>query len=278
MTTPVSSIRKSPSIVTPLAQPSFLNSVGAMWWRNLKVWMAHFWPSMTGSFAQPLLFLFAFGFGLGAVIDQMGNTSYLVYVLPGIVANAVFFQASFEGSISAFSRFHLQKTYNAILAAPVSLFEILVAEAVWAATKALVSGIAVLIVGLAIGAIPHPMMVIAVIPYIFLCCLSFATFSLFIMAYAKGYEFFSYFFTFWVTPAFLFCGVFFEVDRFPEWVQYIAWSIPMTQMIHVIRPMLIAPETLELSTATLYTVYVVVFGVVSLWLPHRQLSKRLFDK
>ena len=261
-----------------ITKPSFINSVGAIWWRNLKVWLAHFWPSMAGSFAQPLLFLFAFGFGLGAVIDQMGNTSYLVYVVPGIIANAVFFQASFEASISAFSRFHLQKTYAAILATPVSLFEILVAEAFWAATKAVISGIAVLIVGFALGAIPHPWMMIAALPYIFMCCLSFACFALFIMAYAKGYEFFSYFFTFWVTPAFLFCGVFFEVDRFPEWVQHIAWTIPMTHMIHIIRPMLIAPQSLELMTLILYTLYVVVFGLVSLWLAHRQLSKRLFDK
>ena len=266
------------SPLSAFAQPSFLNSVAAIWWRNLKVWLAHFWPSMAGSFANPLLFLFAFGFGLGAVIDQVGNTSYLVYVLPGIVANAAFFQASFEASISAFSRFHLQKTYAAILAAPVSLMEILVAEAVWAATKALISAVAVLLVGVAVGAIPHPMMILVVVPYVFLCCLSFATFGLFIMAYAKGYEFFSYFFTFWVTPAFLFCGVFFEVERFPEWVQAIAWTIPMTHMIHIIRPLLIAPETIALSTATLYTVYVVAFGTVSLLLAHRQLSKRLFDK
>jgi lipooligosaccharide transport system permease protein len=172
----------------------------------------------------------------------------------------------------------LQKTYAAILATPVSLFEILVAEAFWAATKALISGLAVLAVGLALGAIPHPMMILAAIPYIFLCCLAFAMFSLFVMSYASGFEFFSYFFTFWVTPAFLFCGVFFEVDRFPEWVQYIAWTIPMTHMIHIIRPLLIAPETLELSTVTLYTLYVVAFGLVSLALAHRQLSRRLFDK
>lgn len=172
----------------------------------------------------------------------------------------------------------MQKTYNAILAAPVSLFEILVAEALWAASKSILSAVAVLIVGLAVSGVPHPMMILAVLPYVFLCCLSFAAFSLFIMSLAKGYEFFNYFFTFWVSPAFLFCGVFFEVSRFPEWVQHIAWLIPMTHMIHIIRPMLIAPETLEWQTFALYTAYIVAFGAVSLALAHRQLSKRLFDK
>lgn len=263
---------------TALPRPSFTNSIRAIWWRNIKVWLAHFWSSMASSFVNPLLFLFAFGFGLGAVIDQMGEHTYLVYVLPGIVANAAFFNASFEGSIAAFSRFHLQKTYSAILAAPVSLMEILIAEVLWAATKAILSAIAVLIVGLAVNGILNPAMILLVLPYVFLCCLSFAAFALFIMAYAKGYEFFNYFFTFWVSPAFLFCGVFFEVGRFPEWVQAISWFIPMTHMIHIIRPMLIAPETLAASTVMLYTAYVIAFGVVSLLLAHRKLSKRLFDK
>ena len=266
--------------LTPSAirRPTFVNSVGAIWWRNIKVWLAHFWPSMASSFVNPLLFLFAFGFGLGAVIDNMGNNTYLVYVLPGIVANAAFFNSSFEGSIAAFSRFHLQKTYSAILAAPVSLMEILIAEVLWAATKAILSAVAVLVVGLGVNGILHPSMILMVIPYVFICCLAFAAFALLIMSYAKGYEFFNYFFTFWVSPAFLFCGVFFEVDRFPEWVQYISWFIPMTHMIHVIRPMLVEPETLAASTVLLYTAYVMVFGLVSLLLAHRQLSKRLFDK
>jgi len=263
---------------TPLARPTFFNSVCAIWWRNFKVWRVQFWPAITSNIFQPLLYLFSFGFGLGAVFAQMGETHYLAYVLPGIVANAAFFTASFEASISAFSRFYLQKTYSAILAAPVKLVEVLLAEALWSASKATLSALAVLGVGLSLGAIPHVQMVLPVLLFTFLCCFVFACFGLMVMAYAHGFEFFSYFFTFWVTPAFLFCGVFFEVSRFPEWVQTVAWFIPMTHMIHIVRPLLLAPETLTLMTILLYTAYIISFGAISFLLAHRRLSRRLFDK
>lgn len=262
----------------PLATPNFLNSVCAIWWRNFMVWRAQIWPAITSNIFQPLLYLFSFGFGLGAVFAEMGEGDYLAYVLPGIVANAAFFTSSFEASISAFSRFYLQKTYSAILAAPVKLAEVLLAEALWAASKATLSAAAVLGVGVLLGAIPHPQMMLPVLLFSFVCCFVFACFALLVMAYARGFEFFSYFFTFWVTPAFLFCGVFFEVSRFPEWVQTVAWFIPMTQMIYIVRPLLLAPETLALSTILLYTAYIVGFGALSFLLAHRKLAQRLFDK
>ena len=86
--------------------------------------------------ANPLLFLFAFGFGLGAVIDDMGGLDYLAYVVPGMMAYSAMFAASFETTIGSFARFNMQKTWDAVLATPVSLLELLLGEAVWAACKA----------------------------------------------------------------------------------------------------------------------------------------------
>ena len=270
------------STVLPKAQDSHPSRLGwwhgvlAIWGRHIMVWKAHFWPSVVSNILNPLLFLFAFGFGLGAVIDKIDGLPYLVYVLPGIAANAAFFNASFESSVVAFGRFHTQKTYNAILATPVGLTEILAAEAFWSATKSLLAAASVLGVGFAIGGIGSSWGALVALPLVFLCSIAFACFGLFMMSLARGFEFFNYFFTFWVTPSFLFAGVFFGVDRFPGWVQPIAWALPMTHMVAILRP-IIAGSPLDLTMAAGHLAYVTLFGMVFYLLAWRQLRRRLFD-
>ena len=107
--------------------------------RQYLVWRKIIWPSLSTNVANPVLFLFAFGFGLGAVIDDMGGLDYLAYVVPGMMAYSAMFAASFETTIGSFARFNMQKTWDAVLATPVSLIELLLGEAFWAACKAMIS-------------------------------------------------------------------------------------------------------------------------------------------
>ncbi len=202
------------------------------------MWRKIIWPSLTTNVANPLLFLFAFGFGLGAVIDNMGGLDYLAYVVPGMMAYSAMFAASFETTIGSYARFNMLKTWDAVLATPVSLLELLLGEALWAACKALFSAVCVLVVGAFCGAgsARSPGALLS-LPLIFLASFCFAACGLAATAHAKSWEFFSYFFTFWVTPMFVFSGVFFGVDRFPGYVQPISWVLPMTHVIEVVRPL-----------------------------------------
>ena len=109
--------------------------------RQYLVWRKTIWPSLSTNVANPVLFLFAFGFGLGAVIDDMGGLDYLAYVVPGMMAYSAMFAASFETTIGSFARFNMQKTWDAVLATPVSLLELLLGEAFWAACKAMISAV-----------------------------------------------------------------------------------------------------------------------------------------
>ena len=129
------------------------NHTLAVWWRQYLVWRKIIWPSLSTNVANPVLFLFAFGFGLGAVIDDMGGLDYLAYVVPGMMAYSAMFSASFETSIGSFARFNMQKTWDAVLATPVGLFELLLGEAAWAACKALFSAVCVLAIGLLWGGV-----------------------------------------------------------------------------------------------------------------------------
>jgi lipooligosaccharide transport system permease protein len=248
----------------------------AIWWRQYLVWRKIIWPSLTTNVANPVLFLFAFGFGLGAVIDNMGGLDYLAYVVPGMMAYSAMFAASFETSIGSFSRFNMQKTWDAVLATPVTLLELLLGEAVWAACKALFSAVCVLAVGLLWGGVGWLPGALLSLPLIFLAGFCFAACGLAATAHAKSWEFFSYFFTFWVTPMFVFSGVFFGVDRFPAYVQPISWILPMTHVIEIVRP-LTAGQPQSLPWALVHLGYVTALAAAAFWLAYRRLRIRLFD-
>jgi lipooligosaccharide transport system permease protein len=244
--------------------------------RQYLVWRNIIWASMTTNVANPLLFLYAFGFGLGAVIDDMGGLSYLAFVVPGMMAYSAMFAASFETTIGSYARFNMQRTWDAVLATPVRLSELLFGELLWAACKAMLSASCVLLVGAAWGGVASLGGALLSLPVIFIASCTFAACGLAATAHAKSWEFFSYFFTFWVTPMFIFSGVFFSVDRFPDYVEPITWILPMTHVIEVVRP-LSAGQGLALSPALLHLGYLIVLGIAAFVLAHRRLRVRMFD-
>ena len=258
--------------------PGFFRTVRAIVYRHILVWWENILPVLASNIASPLLYLFAFGFGLGAVVEKVGDVPYLVFVLPGVAANSAFFAASFEAALNSYSRMTREQVYAGILATPARLIEILTADAMFAAGKGLISGTAVLLVGLMVGGVQAPLMILPGLLLIFLGGFSFACMALLLMSFAKTNEFFSYFFTFWVTPSFLFSGVFFEISRFPDWVQWGSWALPMTHFIHLVRPILMPDMVLAPLPAVLSISYITFVGAGCLFYAHRRLEKRLLDK
>jgi lipooligosaccharide transport system permease protein len=244
--------------------------------RQYIVWRKLIWSAMVSNVANPIIFLFAFGFGLGRFIDSMQGVAYLDFVVPGMIAYSAMFAASFETTIGSFSRYFMLHNWDAVLATPVSLRELLMGEVLWASAKAMISALSVLIVGWLWGGIPSLGGVLAALPIVFVASICFACVGLAATAYAKGYDFFSYFFTFWVTPMFVFCGVFFEISRFPEVIQGLAWFLPMTHLIAVIRPLAIGLPV-DPVVAALNIAYMVAMAVVAFMLAHRKMHRRLYD-
>jgi lipooligosaccharide transport system permease protein len=244
--------------------------------RQYLVWRKMIWSSLATNVINPLLFLFAFGFGLGAVLDDLGGMTDLAFVVPGMMAYSALFAASCETSIGSYARFNMQRTWDAVLATPVSLAELLLGELFWAASKAMLSAVCVLLVGVVWGGVGSLGGALLSLPLIFVASLGFAACGLAATAYAKSWEFFSYYFTFWITPMFMFSGVFFSVDRFPAVIQPIAWILPMTHLIQLVRP-LTAGTGLDPAAALLHLSYLVVLPVVAFVLAHRRLRQRMFD-
>jgi lipooligosaccharide transport system permease protein len=244
--------------------------------RHYLVWLNLIWSSIASNVFNPVLFLFAFGFGLGAFIDTMSGVPYLAFIVPGMMAYAAMFAASFETTIGAYSRYAMQHTWDAMLASPVTLFELLWAEVLWASLKAMLSAVCVLIVGALWGGVESVSGAFIALPVMFVGSLTFSCCGLAATAYARGYDFFSYFFTFWITPMFVFCGVFFDIARFPETVQLLAWVLPMTHLIAVVRPLMTA-QPLDLVWAVGHLAYVLALAVLAFWLAYKKMRQRLFD-
>jgi lipooligosaccharide transport system permease protein len=145
--------------------------------------------------------------------------------------------ASFEALYSCFARMHEQRTWDAILNTPVTLDDIVFSEIVWAASKSLLAGMAVLAV-IWILRLSHSPLTLWLIPLALLVGLCFASLGLITTAIAPGYDFFMYYFTLVITPMVLLCGVFFPVDQLPPLLQNISSILPLTHAINLARPLL----------------------------------------
>ncbi|MBU0751636.1 MAG: ABC transporter permease [Gammaproteobacteria bacterium] len=210
----------------------------AVWRRNFLVWRKLALPSILGNLADPMIYLFGLGYGLGGLLPQVGGTSYIAFLAAGTVCASTMNAASFEALYSAFSRLHVQKTWEAIMNAPVSLDDVVAGELLWAASKATLSGAAILLV-IALLGLTHGMQALWVLPLIFLTGLAFAALGLCVTAVAPSYDFFMYYFTLFVTPMTLLSGVFFPLDQLPAAMQVAAQALPLTHAVGLARPLLL---------------------------------------
>jgi lipooligosaccharide transport system permease protein len=244
-----------------------------VWRRNLLVWRKLAIASVLGNIADPLLYMLALGYGIGAFVPEIGGMKYIAFIGTGMVCQSAMFTSSFEAMYSAFSRMHVQRTWDAIINAPISLDDVVFAEWIWAATKAVMSVAAILIVILALG-FGHSWLAIWVLPLGFLVGLCFAGFGLVMTSLARNYDFFTYSLTLFQTPMLLLSGVFFPVDQMPAVLQAVAAILPLSHAIDIARPLLAGriPADVPLHLAVL-AAYAGVTYYLALVLTRRRLLK-----
>ena len=218
--------------------------MSARWWpvwqRNLLVWKKLAIPSLVGNIAEPLMWLVAFGYGLGALVGQVElgdeKVPYILFLASGSICMSAMNAASFEALYSAFSRMHVQKTWDGILNTPVRLDDVVLAEMLWAAFKSVFTVTAILCVMLALGISHSPKLLVA-LPVLALTGIAFASVALVFNALAKGYDFFTYYFTLGLTPMMFLSGVFFPRETLPAAVQGLSDVLPLTHAVALVRPL-----------------------------------------
>ena len=206
--------------------------------RNLLVWKKLAGSSILGNIAEPLITLVAFGYGVGSLIGQIDGMPYIQYLASGSVAVSAALAATFEALYSAYSRMAVQKTWDSILNAPIALDDIVFAEMLWAAMKALFSCTAILVVIFLLGISRAPTMLLA-LPVLGLAGVTFASIGLVFNAVAKGYDFFTYYFTLVVTPMTFLSGVYFPIAQMPPWLQGVAQVLPLKAAVDLVRPLVL---------------------------------------
>ena len=208
-----------------------------IWRRNFLVWKKMAGSSILGHLADPVIYMLGLGYGLGGMLPEIGGMSYIAFLAAGTVCYSTMNSASFEALYSGFARMHEQRTWDAILNTPITLDDIVLSEIAWAASKSLLSGLAVLAVIWLLG-LSHSALTLWYIPLALLVGLCFASLGLIVTAVAPGYDFFMYYFTLVITPMVLLCGVFFPVDQLPEALQTVSSVLPLTHAINLARPLM----------------------------------------
>jgi lipooligosaccharide transport system permease protein len=194
-----------------------------------------YWRSSAfSSTVQPTIYLLAFGLGFGSLVKTVGHVKTMEYIATGVVATAVLFSSAFPGMFNTFIRWKFQRTYDALLAAPVDVEELVTAEILWISVRAGVYGLAPLLVGFAFGLRVEPGMLL--VPLIgFATGFGFAAFGVLIAAVAKTIDNFNYITSAVLTPMFLVAGTFFPISSLPSALHTIAKFNPLYHCVALVR-------------------------------------------
>jgi lipooligosaccharide transport system permease protein len=233
-----------------------------------------YWKATTfSSIVQPTIYLLAFGLGFGSLVSHVGHVRYVEYVATGVVATAVLFSSAFPGMFNTFIRWQFQRSYDALLAAPVDVEELVTAEILWISLRAGIYGMAPLVVGLAFGLSPNVGMLL--VPFIgIITGFGFAGFGVLIAALAKTIDNFNYVTSAVLTPMFLVAGTFFPISTLPPVLRTIAYFNPLYHCVSLVRDAsfgIYAPR--DLVSLAVLLAFAFLMWRLAIW----RLEKRLID-
>jgi lipooligosaccharide transport system permease protein len=233
-----------------------------------------YWRSSTfSSTVEPTIYFLAFGFGFGAVVSTINGLDTLEFIATGTVATAVLFSSAFPAMFGTFVKYQFQRTYDAILAAPVDTEELVTGEALWIATRAGVYGCVPMIVAIPFGLEPSwGMLLVPLIAWI--SGFGWACFGIAVAGFAKSFENFNYIVSAVLTPLFLLAGTFFPLNQWPEWVQALANLNPLHQTVELVRDAVFGIEIWE-DLARLGLL--VAYGILLWRIAIRAMTSKLID-
>jgi lipooligosaccharide transport system permease protein len=232
-----------------------------------------YWRSTAfSSTVEPTIYLLAFGFGFGTLVATIDGLDYVEFVGTGTVATAVMFSSVFPAMFGTFVKREFQRTYDAILAAPVDSEEIVTGEALWIAARAGTFGCVPLLVSMVFGLDPAWGMLL--VPFVaFLTGFGFASLGILIAAVLKSIDNFNYVTSIVLTPLMLVAGTYFPIDRLPEWAQIAANFNPLYHLVEIVRHAVFGFEAIDLFHLSVLG----VFGLIAWRLAVRRMEMRLIQ-
>ncbi len=245
----------------------------AVWRRMFLVWQKLAVPSMLGNLADPMIYMLGFGYGLGKLLPDVAGVPYIVFLAAGTVCFSTMNSATFETLYSAFSRMQVQRSWDAMLTAPLALEDVVLGECAWAASKSFLSGAAILLVAAALGLLKswHALWVLPLIPVIGFV---FSALGLVVTAVSPSFDFFMYYFTLFITPMAMLSGVFFPIDQLPAAIQVISHILPLTHATSLARPLILGEIPADIA---LHLAVLIAYGVVGFYIALILFRRRLLS-
>jgi lipooligosaccharide transport system permease protein len=246
-----------------------------VWQRNWIVYR-HTWKiSFIPPLLEPLFYLLAFGVGLsalvGSVVYREGTISYVAFIAPALIAVNIMNSAFFENTYASFVRMFYQKTFDAILATPLSLSDIITGEILWGATKSVIGTAIMMTVISCFGYIRFPAGLLLV-PLAVLGGMAFGAMGMLFTATVPNIETFNLPVFLFITPMFLFSGTFFPLANLPGWARTLALALPLTHLVELTRALAFDAFYPGLLGST---AYLIGFSLIAFPLAIRKMKKRL---
>jgi lipooligosaccharide transport system permease protein len=219
-----------PRRVTPrtaYARPDISARAAFRLWRRNATTYSHTWQmNILPNFFEPFFYLVAIGFGLGRFVESIDGIEYASYIAPGLAATSSMYGASFDATFNVFVKLHFDKLYDAVTVTPLSAEDVVLGELMWAITRSLLYGLPFVAIAALFGLVESPWALLAPVA-VAATGFCFGTIALTFTAFIPTIDLYSFFFTLFITPMFLFSGIFFPIDTLPAWAQPLAWFSPL---------------------------------------------------
>ncbi|MEW6333140.1 MAG: ABC transporter permease [Thermodesulfobacteriota bacterium] len=246
-----------------------------VWQRNLSVYRQSWKVSFIPPLLEPLFYLLAFGAGLSGLIGNIRfrgeEISYIRFIAPALVAITVMNSAFFENTYASFVRMYYQKTFDAMMATPLTVEEIIAGEIIWGATKSVIATAIMMAVISGFGLIRYPEGLL-LIPLAFLGGLAFGSAGMVCTALTPSIELFNLPVFLFITPMFLFGGTFFPIENLPLWAQRTATVMPLTHLVNLSRAFANGHVDASILPGA---VYLAAFAALAFPLAIRRMRRRL---
>jgi lipooligosaccharide transport system permease protein len=209
-----------------------------VWHRNADVFMRLWKAEIMWPVFEPLIVIIGVGLGLGRFVELESGEDYIVFLTPGVMAAFAMWAAIAEGAWASYNRMAWQKTYDAMIATPVSIDDVITGEVTWAASRSVLSACFLVVISVALtpvwGLVGSPLVVLA-IPTAFLAGFMFGSMALLATSLVTSVSQLGYFVSLIVIPMFWVAGVFFPPEELSHGMQIFAWFLPLSHVVNLQR-------------------------------------------